>query len=81
MNLSQEAQALRDYLAIRGLNDGEIERAMGRVVDMALERAAKVASDELVHIFEDTPDETDDVCNAVVRNIMKEIRAMKSNHD
>lgn len=87
--ISQEARALfkeleryavsgRDYSPIL---DGEaievIEAAMQSLINSTIERCAAVADDELVHIFEDTPDETDAICNATVREIARGIRQMK----
>lgn len=37
----EAAEVLRTYLSIRGLKDGEIERAFQRIIDQTLERAAK----------------------------------------
>jgi hypothetical protein len=70
---AQSARCLQDYLSIRGLKDGEAERAFARFEAQIVERCAKVADDELVEIFEDSP-EIDTVCNAIVRNIATAIR-------
>lgn len=44
MKISQEAReaalVLRDYVAIRGLKDGQIERSMQSLINSTLEKAA-----------------------------------------
>lgn len=54
-----------------------IVQAMQSLINSTIERCAAVADGELVHIFEDTPDETDAICNATVREIARGIRQMK----
>ena len=54
-----------------------LEFAMQSLINSTIERCAAVADGELVHIFEDTPDETDAICNATVREIARGIRQMK----
>ena len=79
--ISQEAreaaQVLTTYLSIRGLKDGQVERSLQSLINSTIERCAAVADGELVHIFEDTPDETDAICNSTVREIARGIRQMK----
>lgn len=52
-----------------------IAAAEARGFERAREMAAKCADDELVEIFDDSP-EIDMVCNSVVREIAAAIRAM-----
>ena len=89
--ISQEArEAAADYLDIWagkgdlnkyvrcGKSDNSpLVQAMQSLINSTIERCAAVADDELVHIFEDTPDETDVICNATVREIARGIRQMK----
>lgn len=73
----EAAKVLSDYLAIRGLKDGELQRAFARfeaeIRADERERCAKVADAELVDTFDDSPEE-DRVCNVVVRTIATAIR-------
>lgn len=88
--ISQEAHTLYDELNahhVQGDGYGHewldfeavevIEAAMQSLINSTIERCAAVADGELVHIFEDTPDETDAICNATVREIARGIRQMK----
>lgn len=81
--ISQEAQEAADRLeemewpGNHALWTYMIAEAMQSLINSTIERCAAVADGELVHIFEDTPDETDAICNSTVREIARGIRQMK----
>lgn len=68
----------KGFLAsIRGEEDGQTLAAAFAAHRLAtIEQCAAIASEEIVEIFEDTPGETDIICNSVVRNIASNIRAL-----